>query len=102
MGGLIALRDGLCHLAGSHLLDPETGAYTLPYVDQVLAGRDVAVVRLVHPDQGLLGAPGNPLGLTGVADLARPGLAYVNRQRGAGTRVLLDYELARSRIDPAE
>ena len=102
MGGLIALRDGLCHLAGSHLLDPETGAYTLPYVDQVLAGRDVAVVRLVHREQGLLVAPGNPLGLTGVADFARPDLTYVNRQRGAGTRVLLDYELARSGIDPAE
>ena len=62
MGGLIALRDGLCHLAGSHLLDPETGAYTLPYVDQILAGREIAVVRLVHREQGLLVAPGNPLG----------------------------------------
>ena len=62
MGGLIALRDGLCHLAGSHLLDPDTGAYTLPYVDQVLAGREIAVVRLVHRQQGLLVAPGNPLG----------------------------------------
>ncbi len=101
MGGLIALRDGLCHLAGSHLLDPETGAYTLTYVDQILAGRDIAIVRLVHRQQGLLVAPGNPLALTGVADLARPELRYVNRQRGAGTRVLLDYELARAGIDPA-
>ena len=101
MGGLIALRDGLCHLAGSHLLDPETGAYTLPYVDQILAGRDIAIVRLVHRQQGLLVAPGNPLALTGVADLARPELRYVNRQRGAGTRVLLDYELARTGINPA-
>ena len=100
MGGLIALRDGLCHLAGAHLLDPDTGAYTLPYVDQILAGRDVAVVRLVHREQGLLVAPGNPLGLSGVADLSRPGLRYVNRQRGAGTRVLLDDELARAGIDP--
>jgi putative molybdopterin biosynthesis protein len=100
LGGLIALRDGLCHLAGSHLLDPETGAYTLPYVDQILAGRDIAVVRLVHREQGLLVAPGNPLDLNGVSDLARPGMRYVNRQRGAGTRVLLDYELARAGIDP--
>jgi putative molybdopterin biosynthesis protein len=100
MGGLIALRDGLCHLAGSHLLDPDTGVYTLPYVDSILAGREIAVVRLVHREQGLLVAPGNPLGLVGVADLARPGLRYVNRQRGAGTRVLLDYELDRERIDP--
>jgi putative molybdopterin biosynthesis protein len=100
MGGLIALRDGLCHLAGSHLLDPDTGAYTLPYVDQILAGREIAVVRLVHREQGLLVAPGNPLDLGVIADLARPGLRYVNRQRGAGTRVLLDYELARAGIDP--
>jgi putative molybdopterin biosynthesis protein len=98
LGGLVALRDGLCHLAGSHLLDPATGEYTLPYVDRVLAGRDVAVVRLVHRDQGLIVAPGNPLGLGDIEDLARPDLRYVNRQRGAGTRVLLDHELARRGI----
>jgi putative molybdopterin biosynthesis protein len=81
-----ALRDGLCHLAGSHLLDPETGAYTLPYVDQVLVGCEVAIVRLVHRQQGLLVARGNPLGLAGVEDLARPDLRYVNRQRRAMRR----------------
>jgi putative molybdopterin biosynthesis protein len=100
LGGLVALRDGLCHLAGSHLLDPATGEYTLPYVDRVLPGRDVAVVRLVHRDQGLMVAPGNPLGVAGIEDLARPELRYVNRQRGAGTRVLLDHELARRAIAP--
>jgi putative molybdopterin biosynthesis protein len=100
LGGLVALRDGMCHLAGSHLLDPASGEYTLPYVDRVLAGRDVAVVRLVHRDQGLIVAPGNPQGITGLDDLARPGLRYVNRQRGAGTRVLLDTELSRRDIDP--
>jgi len=100
LGGLVALRDGLCHVAGSHLLDPASGEYTLPYVDRLLAGRDVAVVRLVHRDQGLIVAAGNPLGLEGIHDLARPGLRYVNRQRGAGTRVLLDAELARTGLDP--
>jgi putative molybdopterin biosynthesis protein len=100
LGGLVALRDGLCHLAGSHLLDPATGEYTLPYVDRVLPGRDVAVVRLVHRDQGLMVAPGNPLGVAGIEDLARPDLRYVNRQRGAGTRVLLDHELAQRSIAP--
>jgi putative molybdopterin biosynthesis protein len=100
LGGLVALRDGLCHLAGSHLLDPATGEYTLPYVEKVLGGEDVAVVRLVHRDQGLIVAPGNPLGLTGIDDLPRA--RYVNRQRGAGTRVLLDHELAGRGIDPAE
>jgi putative molybdopterin biosynthesis protein len=101
LGGLVALRDGLCHLAGSHLLDPETGEYTLPYLDRIFGpDADLAVVRLVHRDQGLLLAPGNPLGLTGIADLTRPDLRYVNRQRGAGTRVLLDQELDRLGIDP--
>jgi molybdopterin molybdotransferase/putative molybdopterin biosynthesis protein len=101
LGGLVALRDGLCHLAGSHLLDPATGEYTVPYVDKLL-GADVAVVRLVHRDQGLIVAPGNPLELAKIDDLTRPGLRYVNRQRGAGTRVLLDHELALCGIDPAD
>jgi putative molybdopterin biosynthesis protein len=101
LGGLIALRDGLCHLAGSHLLEPDTGAYTTPYVEQMLAGRDIAIVRLVHREQGLIVAPGNPLGLDGISDLGQPDLRYVNRQRGAGTRVLLDYELQRAGIDAA-
>jgi putative molybdopterin biosynthesis protein len=103
LGGLVALRDGLCHLAGSHLLDPATGEYTLPYVDRLLGdGPEIAVVRLVHREQGLLVAPGNPAGVTGIDDLTRPGLRYVNRQRGAGTRALLDHELARRGIDPAQ
>jgi putative molybdopterin biosynthesis protein len=101
LGGLVALRDGLCHLAGSHLLDPATGEYTLPYVDKLLGG-DAAVFRLVHRDQGLIVAPGNPLGLTGIEDLTRADLRYVNRQRGAGTRALLDHELSRRGIDPGE
>jgi putative molybdopterin biosynthesis protein len=100
LGGLVAIRDGLCHLAGSHLLDPATGEYTLPYLDRVLGGADPAVVRLVHRDQGLIVAPGNPLGLADIADLTRPGVRYVSRQRGAGTRVLLDYELGRLGISP--
>ena len=100
LGGLIALRDGLCHLAGSHLLEADTGEYTIPYVERMLPGRDVAIVRLVHREQGLIVASGNPLGLRTIADLARPDLRYVSRQRGAGTRVLLDYELERAGIDP--
>jgi putative molybdopterin biosynthesis protein len=95
LGGLTALRDGLCHLAGSHLLDPETGGYTLPYLERLLPGRDLAVLRLAHREQGLIVAAGNPLGLTGIEDLVREDVRYVNRQRGAGTRVLLDHELAR-------
>jgi len=100
LGGLVALRDGLCHIAGSHLLDPATGEYTLPYLDRILPGADVSVIRLVHRDQGLIVAAGNPLGLAGIEDLTRAGVRYVNRQRGAGTRMLLDHELAQHGISP--
>lgn len=101
LGGLVALRDGLCHLAGSHLLHPATGEYTLPYLDEMMPDRDLAVVRLVHRDQGLIVPRGNPRGVDGLADLAGGELSYVNRQRGAGTRMLLDQELRRLGIDPA-
>jgi len=102
LGGLVALRDGLCHIAGSHLLEVASGEYTLPYVDRVFgpSAPDVAVVRLVHREQGLMVAPGNPLRLGGIEDLTRPGVRYVNRQRGAGTRVLLDHRLAELGIPP--
>ena len=102
LGGLLALRDGLCHLAGAHLLDPETGGYTLPYLPRVLGDAELTVVRLGHREQGLMVAAGNPLEITGIADLRRAGLRYVNRQREAGTRVLLDHELRRWGIEPGE
>jgi molybdopterin molybdotransferase/putative molybdopterin biosynthesis protein len=100
LAGLAALRDGLCHVAGSHLLDPDTGEYTLPWIERLMPGRDLAVVRLTHREQGLIVAPGNPLGVEGIGDLTRPGLRYVNRQRGAGTRVLLDHLLKAENIQP--
>ena len=102
LGGLTALRDGLCHVAGSHLLDPETGEYTLPYLEKLLPGSELAVVRLVHRDQGLIVAPGNPTGVTRVEDVAERHLRYVNRQRGAGTRMLLDHQLVQHGIEPGE
>lgn len=100
-GGLVALRRGEAHLAGSHLLDLETGEYNISYVRQYLPGTPVRLVTLVGREQGLLVPPGNPKGLRSLADLARPGLRFVNRQRGAGTRVLLDYHLGQLGIDPA-
>lgn len=102
LAGLQALRDGLCHVAGSHLLDPDTGEHTLPYLPRVLGDAEIAVVRLVHRVQGLLVAPGNPLEITGIEDLRRPGLRYVNRQPGSGTRVLFDHELRRRGLEPGD
>ncbi|HXF69386.1 MAG TPA: substrate-binding domain-containing protein, partial [Thermoflexus sp.] len=100
LGGLIALRRGECHLAGSHLLDPESGEYNLPYIRRYLAGMPVVVITLAHREQGLMIAPGNPKGIRDLQDLARPDVRFVNRQRGAGTRILLDYYLQRLGIDP--
>ncbi len=93
-GGLVALRRGEAHLAGSHLLDPETGEFNLRSVREYLPGVPVTVVALVGRQQGLLVPRGNPKHIRALQDLARPDVAFVNRQRGAGTRVLLDYHLA--------
>jgi len=102
LGGLLALRRGEAHIAGVHLLDEETGTYNVSYVRQYLPNRAVVLVTLADRDQGLLVAPGNPKGIGGLADLARPDVRFVNRQRGAGTRVLLDYELRRAHLAPQQ
>ncbi|HYM91771.1 MAG TPA: molybdopterin biosynthesis protein, partial [bacterium] len=102
LGGLLALRRGEAHMAGVHLLDEETGDYNVSYVRRYLPGRPTALVTLAQRDQGLLVAPGNPKGIRSVADLARADVQFVNRQRGAGTRVLLDYELRRAGLSPQQ
>ncbi|HEY5997927.1 MAG TPA: molybdopterin biosynthesis protein, partial [bacterium] len=101
LGGLLALRDGTAHLATSHLLDPESGTYNRAYIARHLAGRAIRQVGLVWRQQGLIVAGGNPKGIGGWADLARPDVAFVNRQRGSGSRVLLDYRLAQAGVAPA-
>lgn len=95
MGGIMAMRRGEAHIAGVHLLDEETGEYNVPYVKRYLDSKDYALVNLVHREQGLIVAPGNPKGIQGISDLVKPGVSFVNRQRGAGTRILLDLELKR-------
>jgi putative molybdopterin biosynthesis protein len=95
LGGLIALRRGEAHLAGSHLLDPETGEYNLTYIRQYLPDVRVVVVALVGREQGLMVRAGNPKRILTLADLVRPDVSFVNRQRGAGTRLLLDHNLGR-------
>lgn len=92
-GGLIALRRGEAHLAGSHLLDPETGQYNVSYVRQYLPDLPVKVVALVGRQQGLIVRRGNPKQIKALGNLASTQIQFVNRQRGAGTRVLLDYHL---------
>ncbi|MEJ2353193.1 MAG: substrate-binding domain-containing protein, partial [Anaerolineales bacterium] len=99
LGGLVALRRGEAHLAGSHLLDPETGEYNLSYIHQYLPDVPVRVIILVGRQQGLLVPKGNPKKVTSLEDLPRPEITFVNRQRGAGTRLLLDYQLDLLGID---
>jgi putative molybdopterin biosynthesis protein len=93
LGGLLALSRGEAHLAGSHLLDESSGDYNVSYIREYLADRRVVLVHLAGRVQGLIVPHGNPLALSTLADLARSGLQFVNRQRGSGTRVLLDYHL---------
>ncbi len=99
-GGLVALRRGESHLAGSHLLDPETGGYNVSYIRQYLPETPVVLVTLVGREQGLLVQKGNPKGIRTLTDLGRDDVTFVNRQRGAGTRVLLDFELGKLGIAP--
>ena len=92
-GGLVALRRKEAHIAGSHLLDPKDGAYNISYIRQYMPDIPVKVVALVGRDQGLIVRKGNPKGIKSLEDLTRHEVQFVNRQRGAGTRVLLDYHL---------
>jgi putative molybdopterin biosynthesis protein len=101
LGGLLALHRGEAHLAGSHLLDEATGEYNLAFIRRYAPGQAMVVVNLVHRIQGFIVPPGNPKALTTLADLTRNGITFVNRQRGSGTRVLLDYLLSQQGITPA-
>ncbi|HEY0396376.1 MAG TPA: molybdopterin biosynthesis protein [Candidatus Elarobacter sp.] len=100
IAGLVALRERSAHLAGTHVLDPRTGTYNDAAVRRYGPSEPVALVRLAEREQGLLVTRGNPLGITSLADVARAGARYVNRQADAGTRVLLDALLARDDIAP--
>ena len=100
LGGLMALRRGEAHMTPTHLLDEDTGVYNESYIKKLFPDEEMLLVKGVGRTQGIMVAPGNPLGIKGVEDLTR--VKYVNRQRGAGTRVLLDYKLKQAGIDPSE
>ncbi|MCB8983086.1 MAG: molybdopterin biosynthesis protein [Ardenticatenaceae bacterium] len=102
LGGLMALRRGESHFGGCHLLDPDSGTYNDSYVRRYLPGQEIVLVTLVGREQGWIVPPGNPRGLADWADAAQAGVRIVNRQRGAGTRVLLEYELGQRGIQPGD
>ena len=102
LGGLLALRRGEAHLAGTHLLDEETGEYNISFVRRYVPNEDIVLVTLVHRVQGLIVSPGNPNSIESLDDLTREDVRFVNRQRGSGTRVLLDHLLRQDGIESEE
>ncbi len=102
MGGLMAIKRGGCHLAGSHLLDSEDGSYNVSYLRKYLPGRPLKLVTLVLRDNGLIVRRGNPKAIRGIEDLVRPDVTFINRQGGSGTRILLDYRLKELGLSPVD
>ena len=101
LGGLLALQRGETHIAGTHLLDPDSGIYNIPDIKRAIPQVPVVLVHLAQREQGILVARGNPKAIRSLQDLARNEIRFVNRQPGSGTRVLLDYELKKLCIDGA-
>jgi putative molybdopterin biosynthesis protein len=100
MGGLIALKKGEAHMAGTHLLDEESGEYNVPFIKRLLGDKKIALINLVYREQGLLVSKGNPKNIKGFDDLTRSDIVFVNRQAGAGTRLLSDKCFKELGIDP--
>ena len=106
MGGLMALKRGEAHLAPIHLLDEITGEYNVSYLKR-LFNEPMALIKGVHRIQGIMVKSANPMGIHTLEDLAHTAadgskIRYVNRQRGAGTRVLFDYKLKQLGIAPED
>jgi len=102
MGGIMAIRRGEAHFAGSHLLDEETGEYNVSFIRRFLTDTPLQLINLCYRQQGLIVAKGNPLNIRGFEDVARHKLSFINRQNGAGTRLLTDKTLKDLAIDPED
>ena len=100
MGGLLALKQKRTHFATAHLLDPESGEYNFPYIKKILPRSELVVVNLAYREQGIMVKKGNPKNIKGIDDLAKKDIKFINRQKGSGTRVLLDYLLKKKGINP--
>jgi putative molybdopterin biosynthesis protein len=97
--GLVTISRGGAHMSGVHLFDPETGEYNFTFISKYMPASKPIIVHFLKREQGLIVRKGNPLGIGGFEDLPRRGVRFINRQRGSGTRVLLDYHLGRLGID---
>ncbi len=100
MGGIIAISRGYAHMAGTHLFDPKSGEYNIPYIEKFM--KDYVLVNMSYRIQGLMVKRGNPKGIKGLSDLTRDDITFVNRQKASGTRVLLDYLLEKEGIDKSK
>ena len=102
MGGIMAIRRGEAHAAGCHLLDTETGEYNIAFIKKYFPKGGVKLVRCVGRQQGLMLQKGNPLGIEKFTDITKPGVRYVNRQKGSGTRILSDYLCKQQGVEPKD
>jgi len=100
LAGLIALQNGGCHIAATHLLDQETGEYNSVFIKKHFPDMKIVLLNVAHREQGLIVKKGNPLGLKTLKSLVTKKANIINRQEGSGTRVLLDYRLKESGIAP--
>ncbi len=101
MGGIIAIKGGEAHIAGTHLLDEDSGEYNIPFLKRFLPDVKLRLINLVYREQGLIVKKGNPKGIKGFEDLVREDIAFINRQRGSGTRLLTDKCLNERGIIPS-
>jgi putative molybdopterin biosynthesis protein len=99
LDGLIALRQGMCQLAGAHLPDSSVGKFNQDYVRHLFPGDPITLVTLAHREQGLIVQEGNPLHITELADLGREEIRLINRQPGSGTRIWLDQKMESEGLD---
>jgi putative molybdopterin biosynthesis protein len=102
MGGLLALKNGETHIAPIHLLDEDTGEYNVSYLKKYVKNQDMSLIKGVKRIQGLMVQKGNPKNIKSLEDIAKSRASFVNRQRGSGTRLLLDYNMRKLGIDPAD
>ncbi len=99
MGGIMAVKRKEAHLGGIHLLSEDDGTYNIPYMRQFFLPDEALLVRGVKRTQGLIVSKGNTKGINSITDLARSEISFVNRQKGSGTRILLDFLLGQKGID---
>ena len=100
MGGITALKNGSCHLSGMHLFDPGSDDFNFPFIKKFLPDVDVTVINLAIRHQGIIVPHGNPMNIQGIDDFTR--VRFINRQRGAGTRILLDWKLKQAGLKPSD